>query len=125
MIQIGGRMSRIIVKYYGDIESILSEYPDTRVSILFNQFAIVDIPENYIDELLERDGIEYIERSRDLYFNVNTGRGVSCINSVQVQNSIDGLNLTGKGVLVGIIDSGIDYLHPDFIDSDGKTRIRI
>ena len=66
MIPNGGRMSRIIVKYYGDIESILSEYPDTRVSILFNQFAIVDIPENYIDELLERDGIEYIERSRDL-----------------------------------------------------------
>lgn len=124
MIPNGGRMSRIIVKYYGDIESILSEYPYTRVSILFNQFAIVDIPENYIDELLGKDGIEYIERSRDLYFNVNTGRGVSCINSVQVQNSIDGLNLTGKGVLVGIIDSGIDYLHPDFIDSDGKTRIR-
>lgn len=117
-------MPRIIVKYYGDIESIISEYPDTKVSTLYNQYAIVDIPEIYIDELLGKNGIEYIERSRDLYFNVNIGRGVSCINSIQVQNSIDGLNLTGKGVLIGIIDSGIDFLHPDFIDSDGKTRIR-
>lgn len=117
-------MSRIIVKYYGDIENVMSEYPDTRVSTLYNQYAIVDIPEEYIDELIGKDGIEYVERSRDLYFNVNVGRSISCINSVQVQNSTGGLNLTGKGVLVGIIDSGIDYLHPDFIDNDGKTRIR-
>ena len=32
-------------------------------------------------------------------------------------------NLTGKGVLVAVIDSGIDYLHPDFLNSDGTTRI--
>jgi subtilisin family serine protease len=29
----------------------------------------------------------------------------------------------GEGVLVGIYDSGIDWTHPDFIDSNGNTRI--
>lgn len=33
------------------------------------------------------------------------------------------LNLLGKGVLVGIIDTGIDYRHPAFKYSDGTTRI--
>ncbi len=33
-------------------------------------------------------------------------------------------NLTGKGVLVGIIDSGIDWRHDDFRSADGKTRIK-
>lgn len=33
------------------------------------------------------------------------------------------LSLTGKGVLVGIIDTGIDYLNEEFMNSEGKTRI--
>jgi minor extracellular serine protease Vpr len=31
--------------------------------------------------------------------------------------------LTGNGTLLGIIDSGIDYSHPDFRNEDGSTRI--
>ena len=31
--------------------------------------------------------------------------------------------LDGEGVIVAMIERGIDYTHPDFIDEDGKTRI--
>ncbi len=31
---------------------------------------------------------------------------------------------SGKGVVVGIIDAGIDFIHPDFRDSIDSTRIR-
>ncbi|HHU70852.1 MAG TPA: S8 family peptidase, partial [Clostridiales bacterium] len=34
-------------------------------------------------------------------------------------------NLFGEGVLVSIIDSGIDYSHPDFINEDGTSRIAV
>ena len=30
----------------------------------------------------------------------------------------------GKGVVVGVMDTGIDFTHPDFIDSAGKTRVQ-
>lgn len=33
------------------------------------------------------------------------------------------LNLTGRGVIFGIADTGIDYTHPVFRRGDGKTRI--
>lgn len=33
------------------------------------------------------------------------------------------LELTGRGILLGFIDTGIDYTHPAFLDSAGKTRI--
>ena len=31
--------------------------------------------------------------------------------------------MTGRGVAVAVIDSGIDYTHPDFCNEDGTTRI--
>ena len=31
--------------------------------------------------------------------------------------------LSGQGVLVGIVDSGIDWRHPDFCNEDGSSRI--
>lgn len=33
------------------------------------------------------------------------------------------LGLTGQGILVGFLDSGIDYTHPAFRNPDGSTRI--
>lgn len=32
-------------------------------------------------------------------------------------------SISGKGILIAIIDSGIEYTHPDFIDSEGKSRV--
>ncbi|MCC3865994.1 S8 family serine peptidase [Terrisporobacter petrolearius] len=33
------------------------------------------------------------------------------------------ISLSGKGVLIGLIDTGIDYLHPDFIYDDNTTKV--
>ncbi|MCU9812524.1 S8 family serine peptidase [Paraclostridium sp. AKS81] len=33
------------------------------------------------------------------------------------------INLDGKGVVIGIVNSGINYLHPDFIYPDGTSKI--
>jgi minor extracellular serine protease Vpr len=33
--------------------------------------------------------------------------------------------LTGKGVIIAILDRGIDYTHPDFRNADGTTRIKM
>ena len=36
---------------------------------------------------------------------------------------MQGNSLFGEGVLVGCVDSGIDYSHPDFCSADGASRI--
>ena len=46
-------------------------------------------------------------------------KDVSCIPQVTLRPP----NLTGKGVIVAIIDSGIDYFLPEFCYADGRTRI--
>ena len=42
-----------------------------------------------------------------------------------VHSGLGGLdtNYTGKGVVIGIVDQGIDYNHPDFQNPDGSTRV--
>lgn len=120
----------LIVRYYGDIRQIINDIPNTTVVELFHQYAIVTLPEQYIDMLAARDEIEYIEFPKSLYFDVEAGRNASCVAGVQANPVVAGnqtgagYGLTGKGVLVGILDSGIDYSHPDFRKEDGTTRIR-
>ena len=40
-------------------------------------------------------------------------------------DQLSGVTATGKGVIVGIIDSGIDWRHPDFRDPADSQRSRI
>ena len=47
------------------------------------------------------------------------GKRVSCIDAVQDTR----FSLFGQGILVAVIDSGVDYFHPDFRNDDGTTRI--
>ena len=87
---------------------------------LMNGYAILTVAEGQIENLARFPEIEFIEKPKRLFFEVEDARRVSCIDAVQRPP----FSLSGRGVLVGIIDSGIDYANPDFIREDGSTRIR-
>lgn len=108
----------LIVKYSGSLDRVREELNISAVE-LTNQYAVITIPENLIDRFAEYDEIVFIEKPKHLFFEVNEGRTASCINPLQTAN----YNLFGEGVLVAMIDSGIDYSHPDFRNEDGTTRI--
>ena len=52
------------------------------------------------------------------YSQGNHAREEANINEVYNE-----FGLSGEGVVMVIIDRGIDYYHPDFIKENGKTRI--
>lgn len=108
----------LIVKYSGNISRIAEEL-DLIVVPLQNEYAIITIREDLIDRLANYQEIEFIEKPKRLFETVNEGKTASCINPLQTARN----NLFGKGVIVAIIDSGIDYSHPDFRNEDGTTRI--
>jgi subtilisin family serine protease len=45
--------------------------------------------------------------------------------TMQADKAIAKYGFTGKGVIVAILDRGIDYTHPDFRNADGTTRIKM
>lgn len=45
--------------------------------------------------------------------------------AVNAPNARSTYNVTGNGVVVGVIDSGIDWRHGDFKKADGNTRIKL
>ncbi|GMU23640.1 MAG: hypothetical protein AMXMBFR13_37180 [Phycisphaerae bacterium] len=42
----------------------------------------------------------------------------------QTDAAVGKYNVSGEGVIVAILDRGIDWRHPDFINPDGTTRIK-
>lgn len=107
----------IIVKYSGPERGLAGN--GIQVVPLLGGYAVVTLPESEIDAYSDRVQVEFIEKPKRLYFELFQAKGASCIRTVQTGR--DGL--TGKGILVGIVDSGVDYFHPDFRNADGSSRI--
>ncbi len=102
----------------------------SNITVLSNSYAVLILPEVLVGVAAEMDGIIYMEQPKRLFFAANQAKRVSCITVLQQTGTAtpgempeDVLNLTGKNCLVAIIDSGIDYAHPDFRKADGMTRI--
>ena len=107
----------MIVKYSGPESGLGGE--GIQVVPLLGGYAVVTLPESEIKAYSAREQIEFIEKPKRLYFETFQGREASCILPVQ-----EGKNgLTGKGVLVGIVDAGVNFFHPDFRNEDGSSRI--
>jgi minor extracellular serine protease Vpr len=55
--------------------------------------------------------------------NIINAQGVPSRTAAKIDKVYSTYGLSGKGVLVVMMDRGIDYRHPDFIDENGKTRL--
>ena len=113
----GTREWELIVKYSGTLEA--AREIAVSVTELMNGYAVVVIREERIGELAGLAEIEFIEKPKSLYFEAEAGRQASCIDAVQFPP----YSLSGRGILIGVVDSGIDYAHPAFRNEDGTTRI--
>lgn len=109
----------LIVRYSGDLKEILREYPQVESYSLFRGYAVLIVPQEDVERLIALPQIIYVEKPKRLYFSIAQGKSASCINPLQYGSE----NLTGKDVLVAVIDSGIDYYHEDFRNVDGSSRI--
>lgn len=114
----------LIIRYYGEIGWLAER--GIQVEELIGGYGIVTVPETLIPYISSVPEIEYVEKPSRLFLESDGARAASCISQVQgggVFSDRRDLNLSGRGVITAIIDSGIDFTHPDFRKEDGTTRI--
>ncbi|MBQ8315588.1 MAG: S8 family serine peptidase [Lachnospiraceae bacterium] len=107
----------IIIKYQGDIERYASDV--IIIEPLIAGYAIVTLPDTLLDDFVALPEIEYVEKPKPFYFQDITALRESCISTVTDREPF----LTGKGVLVAILDSSIDFYNENFRNGDGSSRI--
>ena len=112
----------LIVRYTGSLDGLRTRYPQIRIRELLNQYAVLIVPETLIDAVSQETVIEYVEKPKQLYFELQAGRAASCINAVQ-QGMNNPFGLFGKGTIVAVIDTGIRAESMEFRNADGSTRI--
>lgn len=114
-----GDVWEILVLASQDLSFLTEQYPQIEVSMLLENFAILRLPPFLIAIVSALPQILYIEMPRYISFEILSGKRASCITQV----TLPPLSLTGNGVLVGFVDSGIDLTHPDFQTQDGSSRV--
>lgn len=101
---------------------------DGKVRTVAGNIVSASLPLEFVANLSSLDIVQYIEAAKPVGAKLN--QSLAIINADDVQsNSADATTAgltqpyTGAGVIVGVIDSGIDCEHDDFNDGSGDTRM--
>lgn len=117
------RTWEIIVKTAGSLDRIRSIYTNAEFTQLLCGYWIVRTTIDSIEALATEPEIIFIEKPKALYFELYAAKSEACVNVAKAEETQYG-GVTGKGVLVAVIDSGIDIENGEFLDDSGKTRIK-
>lgn len=108
----------LIIEYSGNMD-LLTRYPNSIFNTIDRRYAVVHIPAtDFTPDSIARYGYRNIPSCYGLVSSPNlSSSGIDRIRN------IPNLNLKGQGVLIGFVDTGIDYTHPVFKRRDNTTRI--
>lgn len=108
----------IIIEYNRN-QNILKTFEKYSVHIMNEGFAVIYIPVSEVDSFHLSDfGYDAVPN----IYTLSSEQSLEASGVYKIR-SVPKINLRGKGVVVGIMDTGIDYTNPVFRNNDGTTRI--
>ncbi len=112
------RTWELIVKYNCSLTDLQTD--GVVVEPLIAGYAILTVPEGLVNAVTANPGIEYVEKPKNFYYSVEGPSARACISSVLDREPF----LSGSGVLLAVLDSGLAYRRREFRNQDGSTRVR-
>lgn len=108
----------LLISYNGD-DSIFQQFQDATVRIINFFDAIVHVP---VTQINDNTVVDLGYSVMPTLYGMISRESLEASGILRLRN-IPSLNLRGSGVLIGIIDSGIDYTNPIFKNADNTTKI--
>ncbi|MFN7959723.1 MAG: S8 family serine peptidase [Thermoanaerobaculia bacterium] len=82
---------------------------------------VAELPPEALSGLEGCPGIRRAEAPRQLQANLDEARGPA----TGLQAALQSFPLDGQGVVVGLVDTGLDWRHPDFQNPNGSSRLEL
>lgn len=110
-----------LIEYRGNFKEEIDKVSYACGDIITSTIGVVSTYPQNLDRL-RRDvpSIVFIDFRRRFVLQDISPSSVDNINAIKINPY---LNLDGRGVLVGMVDTGIDYLNEEFIREDDTSRI--
>ena len=110
-----------LVEYRGDFKEKIDKISYACGDIITDTIGVISVQVKDLDRLLidVPEIVFYSVRSMFVLQDISPS-SVDNINNIKINPYLD---LTGRNVLIGIVDTGIDYLNEEFIREDDTSRI--
>lgn len=108
----------LLIDYFGN-RALLERFSATAIQIMNERYAIARVP---VAQITGRSVGLYGYSTIPALFGISSQVSIAASGVNRLRN-IPNFNLRGQGVLIGVIDTGIDYNNPVFLRADGTTKI--
>ncbi len=112
-----GASVQVLIKTTGTMAELRARGAQIMAST--GDIATAVLPVAALAEIASLNEVIFIESSKTYKFRNDAGRVLTRATDVHAQ-----FNFTGKGVIVGVLDTGVDWRHEDFRKTNGQTRIK-
>lgn len=115
----------VIFKTKGvDVRSLVERHGGTLRSVM-GAICTADLPLDAIAVFAAEPDVLRVESPQPVQLHNDTGRRLIGADKVSGGALPGGTSFTGKGVIIGVVDTGLDFLHPDFRKQDDTAKTRV
>lgn len=98
------------------------EAEGVKVSAVRGGILLCSVPINEVERVSALNAVARIELSKSVRANMDLARVASGVDKLHAGDGLE-QPYTGKGVIAGIVDQGMDPNHINFVDEDGSSRL--